>query len=452
MRAPRAAAIGRRVVTAQNGKASHNKQAAMGRAREPSAVSLLARALALPVALAASAVWHRMCALLHTLLPLRPAPPTTPELALRHGLTVETHAVRTPDGYVLEMHRLVAPAPRRASAHPVDMTPSESSDGEGTGCELGRRAKKPPVMMMHGAMLCSEIWVCHPRHNLAVSLARAGHDVWLANRRGNRYAQRHDALDAGSAAFWDYSLDDTIAKDVPAQISHVLKVTGSERVALVGFSQGTTEILACLSRSHALRRRVSCVAAIAATAVPGALRSPVLRPVLLRAPHALYGLFGRRAMLSSVALWQRVLPPALLAALMRGAMAHLFAWRSARLPRADRAALFQHMYSPTSVKQLVHWFQIMSSGSLREYRGAENRDQRDATPYNLTPVGREVRTLALLGGADSLADAPGLARDLAAPCGSVAVLPGYEHMDLLWAPDAPRDVHARVLSFISSAQ
>ncbi len=446
-----AAAIGRRLATCLNGKAgSHNKQHAMTARGQPG-YAVWPRRLAAALFIMAVALIRRFRALvahwgMRTIL--WPAPPTTAELALRHGVGVESHVVRTSDGYMLEMHRLVIPNPKRCQLRTEDMTPSDSSDGEGDELQPRRQSPaRPPVMMMHGAMLSSEIWVCHPRANLAISLARAGHDVWLANRRGNRYAQQHETLRPHTAAFWDFSIDHTIAEDVPAQMRRVLSATGSAKVSLVGFSQGTTELFAALAKFPKLRRRVSALAALAATATPGALSCGWLRILLGRAPHALYAIFGRRAMFSSVALWQRLLPPSILARLMRGAMAHLFAWRTARLLPGDCALLFQHMYSPTSVKQLVHWFQIMAARRLQPY--ASSGTCRPA-PYDLAPVGSEVRTLALCGGADSLADAAGLAADLGVCPSAVRVVAGYEHMDLLWAPDAPQHVHAHVLSFLSS--
>ena len=53
-------------------------------------------------------------------------------------------------------------------------------------------------------------------HSLALRLARAGHDVWLGNNRGNRHSRAHARLKADDDAFWRWSVDELAALDLPA--------------------------------------------------------------------------------------------------------------------------------------------------------------------------------------------------------------------------------------------
>jgi lysosomal acid lipase/cholesteryl ester hydrolase len=166
-----------------------------------------------------------------------------------------------------------------------------------------------------------------------------------------------------------------------------------------------------------------------------------MRAALYRSPALLFRVFGRRAIMAGlIGAAQRLLPPAALAAVLRASMAHLFGWTNARIDRRHRAAVFQHMYSPTSVKQIAHWFQVMAGGRLRRYDGG--------APYALERLST-VRTLAVVGGADSLANPDDLRSFL--PKDAVHVVHGYEHMDILWADDAASAVHLHVASFLAAS-
>lgn len=55
------------------------------------------------------------------------------------GYECEAHLVVTKDGYILVLHRITSRRDR-----PVE------------------DASKRPVLLMHGCMLSSEVWVCHP--------------------------------------------------------------------------------------------------------------------------------------------------------------------------------------------------------------------------------------------------------------------------------------------------
>jgi lysosomal acid lipase/cholesteryl ester hydrolase len=110
------------------------------------------------------------------------------------GFKMETHFVTTTDGYILGLHRL--PHPRsnpnsRSKEHP------KSSE------------TKPVVLLWHGFLMCSEVFVCSPdpHLSLAFTLAQAGYDVWLGNSRGNKYSCKHRAFKPSMTEFWDFSLD-----------------------------------------------------------------------------------------------------------------------------------------------------------------------------------------------------------------------------------------------------
>lgn len=147
-------------------------------------------------------------------------------------------------------------------------------------------------------MMCSEAWVCNGEDSLAFILADAGFDVWLGNNRGNRYSGKHTRLRPSEDEYWNFSLDEMARFDVPAMVDYVLKVTGREKLAYVGFSnvsggggggratsaagagtrrtdtclrlQGTAQCFAALSTQPDLQQKLSVFVALsAAIAVKG---------------------------------------------------------------------------------------------------------------------------------------------------------------------------------------
>lgn len=132
------------------------------------------------------------------------------------GWSVEDHTVRTEDGYPLKLFRLLDP-------------------------KASHRGRRPPVLIMHGLMTRSEIWVLRgPAHDLAFLLARAGFDVWLGNVRGNYLPDSHTHTRADNHTFWEFSWHEMGVYDVPAMVDYILARAGARQLFYLGHSQGTT--------------------------------------------------------------------------------------------------------------------------------------------------------------------------------------------------------------------
>ena len=156
----------------------------------------------------------------------------TAELIESRGFLSEEHDITTKDGYILTCFRIV--------------NPDNSS-------------KKRPVILQHGLFSSSRDWLMaspdgyatdtsnKTGNNIGFELARAGHDVWLSNTRGNTYSLKHVSRSRWSAQFWQFSYSDMAKYDVPAVIDYVLNMTGEETVAYVGHSQGTFMMWGTLS-------------------------------------------------------------------------------------------------------------------------------------------------------------------------------------------------------------
>ncbi|CAK1588876.1 unnamed protein product [Parnassius mnemosyne] len=154
---------------------------------------------------------------------------TVPELITAAGYPVERHRATTPDGYVLQMHRI--PSGRRTARR---SGPS-------------RKGKKA-VLLIHGLLGSSgDFVIMGPDRSLGYILADAGYDVWIGNLRGN-YHTTHQNLTRSDPNFWEYSFHEHGKYDVPAQIDKVLSVTGNSKLLYIGYSMGSTSFFTMMSQ------------------------------------------------------------------------------------------------------------------------------------------------------------------------------------------------------------
>lgn len=188
---------------------------------------------------------------------------------------LEEYAVFTPDGYILIIHRLKF----NNSAIGTELLFEEFGEGlykRRTTLEESR----PPVLLNHGAMMTSEAWLTSPNRiicdgkggiipsTLPHVLLHAGYDVWIANRRGNKYSCKHTHLSTQHADFWSFSLDEPTCRDLPAMVEFLREITGFERVSLIGFSQGAAETLGALAMVRGLEMKINLAILLAPTTKP----------------------------------------------------------------------------------------------------------------------------------------------------------------------------------------
>jgi lysosomal acid lipase/cholesteryl ester hydrolase len=187
---------------------------------------------------------------------------------------LEEHAVFTPDGYILILHRLRFTKNRQTG----DENNYTGTFGSGLYEKRRNAGNAPPVLLNHGSMMTSEVWLAAPSHSvpgdegipttLPHVLLHAGYDVWLANRRGNKYSCKHTHLHTASKEFWSFSLDEPACRDFPAVIDYICAETEFSSLSIVGFSQGSAETLAALSMVKTLNRKVNLAIMLAPTTRP----------------------------------------------------------------------------------------------------------------------------------------------------------------------------------------
>ena len=363
------------------------------------------------------------------------------ELCELYGYSAEEHVVQTKDGYLLGLHRL---GWRRGEEDvKVNMGPNS--------------VQKRVVYLHHGLLMNSEVWVCMTEKDrcLPFLLVDQGYDVWLGNNRGNKYSKKSMHHAPTENEFWDFSMDQFAFYDIPDSINYILTTTGQPSLSYIGFSQGTAQAFATLSIHPTLNSKVDVFVALAPAMAPPGLASGIVSSLVKTNPEILFLLFGRRAILGSTTMWSALLYPGIFAWFIDKSLSFLFNWGMRNITPHQKLAAYPHLYSFTSTKSVVHWFQIIRNGTFQMY------DDEVSTPLSLSQGSkyykvakfptRNIRTPIVLvyGGSDSLVDIKLMLKEL--PKHTVArEIPKYEHLDLLWASDVDRLVWPHVQEALES--
>ncbi|XP_069676697.1 lipase 3-like [Periplaneta americana] len=149
---------------------------------------------------------------------------STPQLIQKYGYPLEEHTVQTEDGYLLTHFRI-----------PYGRNNPDLAGG-------------PPVILQHGLLLASDIWLLEGEEkSLGFVMADAGYDVWLTNSRGNRHSNRHVNLTTNTGKFWNFSYHEMGYYDMPATIDYIRATIGEQKVHYIGHSMGATMLFVMLS-------------------------------------------------------------------------------------------------------------------------------------------------------------------------------------------------------------
>lgn len=309
--------------------------------------------------------------------------------------------------------------------------------------------------MHHGLLMNSEVWVCitDAQRCLPFVLVERGFDVWFGNNRGNKYSKKSVKASSKSLDFWNFSIDEFAFHDIPNSIAYILETTGQPSLSYIGFSQGTAQAFASLAIHPKLNDQVNVFIALAPAMSPAGLSNGIVDALVKASPQVLYLLFGRRSILSSATLWQSILYPPLFVRVIDLGLSFLFGWRTENIATSQKLAAYPHLYSYTSTKSVVHWFQIIRTKSFQMYD--DDVHPLLATHSKHTKVAkyptRNIKTPVVLvyGGSDSLVDIKAMMREL--PAQTVATeIPHYEHLDFLWARDVETQVFRHVFDALDS--
>lgn len=233
-------------------------------------------------------------------------------------------------------------------------------------------------------------------------------------------------------------MDQFAFHDIPDSIDYILATTSQPSLSYIGFSQGTAQAFATLSIHPTLNDRVDVFIALAPAMSPAGLYNSVVDALMKASPEVIFLAFGRRSILSSATMWQSILYPPIFVRIIDIALSFLFNWTGKNISAHQKLAAYPHLYSFTSTKSVVHWFQIIRNKSFQMYDddvqaplslGASDRYYKVAkfpTRNIKTPI------VLVYGGSDSLIDIKVMLQEL--PKHTVAKeVSHFEHLDFLWA-------------------
>ena len=234
-----------------------------------------------------------------------------------------------------------------------------------------------------------------------------------------------------------------------------MESTGQPSLSYIGFSQGTAQSFASLAVNPKLNDQVNVFIALAPAMSPAGLSTGVVDALVKASPQVLFLMFGRRSILKSATMWQSLLYPPIFVRCIDMALTFLFNWKAKNISLAQKFAAYPHLYSFTSTKSVVNWFQIIRNKSFQMYDDEVQTHLALSSGNKFTKVAkyptRNIKTPIVLvyGGSDSLVDIKVMLKEL--PKQTVATeIPHYEHLDFLWARDVDVQVFQHVFDALDS--
>ncbi|XP_031490763.1 triacylglycerol lipase 2-like isoform X2 [Nymphaea colorata] len=297
-----------------------------------------------------------------------------------YGYTCQEYKVTTEDGYILSLNRIP------------------------TGGQ--------PVLLQHGVLVDGMTWLVNGMNqSLALVLADAGYDVWIANTRGTRWSRGHISLDPAQREYWEWSWDELAKFDLPDTFNFVYSHTG-QKLHYVGHSL----VLIKLGQFKFDLRSEAVV--------------NILKLVCAKAPGA-----DCYDMMTS------------------------FTGKNCCLNSSTVDVFLRNEPQPTSTKNMVHLAQIVRHGTIAMYdygihENLAQYGQIEPPIYNMSGVPNDLPLFLSYGGQDALSDSLDVELLLATLGTSVRgddlvvqFVRDYGHADFVMGTNAKHDVYDFVIEF-----
>ncbi|KAK4673152.1 hypothetical protein QC763_109320 [Podospora pseudopauciseta] len=405
--------------------------------------------------------------------------------ARRVGLDIEPFEVQTEDGFLVDLWHVY---------DPKEHTPLPACERAHRGPETFTPPRKPPssparfpVLLIHGLLQSSGAYCVNDDDSLAFLLAKAGYDVWLGNNRCG-FTPKHTLLKYSDPRMWAWNIRQMGVFDLPALISRVCYETGFSKIGLICHSQGTTQALVALAKEQRpdLGDRITVFCGLAPAAYAGPLIGKMyFKFMRVISPGFFRVFFGIHAFIPFMMEMHRRLNGRVYGWLGYKVFGFLFGWGDGRWDRGLRDRMFRFAPVFVSSESMRWWLgrecfarQKCILSTKEEWRAEEREDGEVGEEGVLGEVDRDMADgggggrerkkgrrrkgstawyderappFALwVAGDDDLVDGKKLLRRFERgrePHVEVVhqkVIPGYEHLDVIWAMDAPEQVFREV--------
>jgi len=348
------------------------------------------------------------------------------------GYKCEVHHVHTNDGYILELHRV------------VNLLKSYNSSY--------------PVILQHGLLSDSSNWVLNggDKRSLAFALAQRGHDVWLANSRGNHYSKNHEEWDSNMTPgpFWNFTWYEMAKYDVPAVVDYVLDQSQKNKVHYCGHSQGTMIMLTALDIYSAdLRDKIASFHAMAPIAFLGHMSSPLkyIANSMLTTPLIFKEWPEEILPRNKLGLWiSDMLGKFIGNKGVPNMLTLIFGFHSKLYVQDKISTYLTHTPAGTSFQDILHFAQIIRSNSLQTFQIGRHGDSQPILLENI----RNMSNIYFYVGADDefsdYTDVDRLEEQLVTQGNQITRLniDTYDHLCFIWGYDAYYHVYQHIVKTV----
>ncbi|KAL7746866.1 hypothetical protein RI367_007802 [Sorochytrium milnesiophthora] len=231
-----------------------------------------------------------------------------------------------------------------------------------------------PIVLMHGLMQGSGVFVTSGSNSLAFYLADRGYSVFLPN---NRCVGSHGHTHYASSwrpEMWQWTLTSLAQYDVPAIVQDVKQACGTDQLVWVGHSQGNAQMFLALQMYPELSASISLFVALAPAVYIGQLfqQSAPLRAMCKLTERQYFTLFGPGSFVGIMHYVQRYAPPSVFTALAYHMFAYCFDWSDTNWDRRHKNKYFQFTPRDVSTASLLEWLRNGQLGYIRLWHASQS--------------------------------------------------------------------------------